>query len=121
MRSFGEQVKQVACANYGFFNQIEGVTPPEACYKGGPSPAKTKAEIMQYLRDSFKYGGEIMATVNSANMLEVVDGPYGGPRSKLGMETMAFWHTMDHYGQLVEYLRMNGIVPPASRPRQSKN
>jgi hypothetical protein len=41
VRSFAEQVKYVACANYGFFNEIEGKTPPESCEKGGPAPAKT--------------------------------------------------------------------------------
>jgi uncharacterized damage-inducible protein DinB len=116
VRSFGEQVKHVACANYGFFSEIEGTTPPEHCYDGGPSAAKTKAELMVYLRDSFDYGSRVAATLDQKNMLDVVDGPYGGPRTKLGIAVLAIWHASDHYGQLVEYLRMNGIVPPASRP-----
>ena len=51
------------------------------------------------------------------NMLDAVEGPYFTPNTKLGIATAAVWHASDHYGQLVEYLRMNGIIPPASRPR----
>ncbi len=116
VRGFGEQVKHVACANYGFFSEIEGATPPGHCADGGPSPAATKAELMTYLRDSFAYGSRVAATLDRTNPLQVVDGPYGGPRSKLGLAVLAIWHASDHYGQLVEYVRMNGIVPPASRP-----
>src|SRR5438132_9879918 len=56
VRSFAEQVKHVACANFAFFNEIEGKTPPPGCEKGGPAPAKTKAELVKYLQDSFDYG-----------------------------------------------------------------
>jgi hypothetical protein len=42
VRSFGEQVKHVACANFAFYNEIEKKAPPEGCEAGGPSPAKTK-------------------------------------------------------------------------------
>jgi uncharacterized damage-inducible protein DinB len=114
-RSFAEQVKHVACANYGFFNQIEGKTPPEHCEKGGPSPAKTKSELLKYLRDSFAYGDRILSTINARNALDRVEGPYAGPNTRLGMAVTAVWHVTDHYGQIVEYLRMNGIVPPATQ------
>jgi hypothetical protein len=50
-----------------------------------------------------------------ANALEPAGGPYGGMSTRLGLTTLAVWHASDHYGQLVVYLRMNGIVPPASR------
>jgi hypothetical protein len=115
VRTFAAQVKHVACANYGFFNQIEGTTPPDGCANGGPNPAKSKAELVDYLRASFAYGSRVAATIDETSMLDVVDGPYGGPRTKLGMAILGIWHASDHYGQLVEYLRMNGIVPPASR------
>jgi hypothetical protein len=115
VRSFGEQVKHVACANYAFFNQIEGKKPPDLCEKGGPDPAKSKAELLKYLRDSFTYGNRVLATVNSRNALDRVEGRYGGPNTKLGMCVTAVWHITDHYGQIVEYLRMNGIVPPTTQ------
>jgi hypothetical protein len=44
-----------------------------------------------------------------------VEGPYAGPNTKLGIAVAAVWHVADHYGQIIEYLRMNGIVPPPHR------
>lgn len=114
-RTFAEQVKHVACANFGFFNQIEKITPPAECSSGGPDPAETKAELMQYLRDSFAYAQKVLKTMTSANALEAVSGPYGGNSTRLGITTLAVWHASDHYGQLVVYLRLNGIIPPASQ------
>jgi hypothetical protein len=115
VRSFAEQVKHVACANFAFFNEIEGKTPPGNCEKGGPAPATTKAELLKYLRDSFDYGDTVLATINEKNTMERVEGRYGGPNTKLGMAVIAVWHIADHYGQIVYYLRLNGIVPPPTR------
>ena len=111
VRSFAEQVKHVACANYAFFNEIEGKTPPDLCEKGGPSPAKTKDELVKYLRDSFEYGNKVLATINEKNAMDRVEGRYGGPNTKLGIAVIA----TDHYGQVVYYLRLNGIVPPPTQ------
>src|ERR1700722_20209426 len=63
-RSFAEQVKHVACANFGFFNEIEGKTPPDLCEKGGPSPAKGKAELVKYLKDGIEYAKKACPTLN---------------------------------------------------------
>jgi hypothetical protein len=115
VRSFAEQVKHVACANFAFFNEIEGKTPPDGCEKGGPAPAKTKAEVLQYLRDSFDYGKKVLATINEKNAMERVEGRYGGPNTKLGIAVIAVWHIADHYGQIVYYLRLNGMVPPPTQ------
>lgn len=118
-RTFGEQVKHVACGNFAFFNEIEKKEPPSGCATGGPSPAKTKAELLTYLRESFDYAQSMLRTMTQANALEPVSGPYGGTSTRLGLTTLAVWHASDHYGQLVVYLRMNGIVPPSSQPAQS--
>ena len=114
VRTFGEQVKHVACANFAFYNEIEKKTPPEGCETGGPNPAKTKAELMVYLRESFAYAGRVLRTLTPSNAMEPVSGPYGGESTRLGIATLSIWHASDHYGQLVVYLRMNGIIPPAS-------
>jgi uncharacterized damage-inducible protein DinB len=114
-RSFAEQVKHVACANFAFFNEIEGKTPPQHCEQGGPNSAKSKAELVKYLKDSFEYGARVLATINAQNALERVEGPYAGPNTKLGIAVAAVWHVADHYGQIVEYLRMSGIVPPPTQ------
>ncbi len=111
-RSFGEQVKHVACAQFAFFNEFEGKKPPDDCEKGGHDPAKTKAELIKYLKDSFDYSNRVLATLTVQNALDRVEGRYAGPTTKLGISVVSVWHITDHYGQLVEYLRMNGIVPP---------
>jgi uncharacterized damage-inducible protein DinB len=115
VRSFGEQVKHVACAQFAFFNEFEGKKPPEDCEKGGHDPAKTKAELIKYLKDSFDYSNRVLATLTANNALDRVEGRYAGPNTKLGISVVAIWHLTDHYGQLVEYLRLNGIVPPMTQ------
>ena len=115
VRTFSEQVKHVACSNFAFFDEIEGKEPPAHCESGGPSSAQSKAELLAYLRDSFDYGERVIRETTEANSLDAAGGPYGGASTRLGIETLAVWHASDHYGQLVVYLRLNGIVPPASR------
>jgi len=115
VRSFGEQIKHVACAQFAFFNEFEGKKPPDDCEKGGSAPARTKAELIKYLRDSFDYGNRVLSTLNEKNALDRVEGRYAGPNTKLGISVVALWHITDHYGQLVEYLRMNSIVPPMTQ------
>jgi uncharacterized damage-inducible protein DinB len=115
VRSFGEQVKHVACAQFAFFNEFEGKKPPEDCEKGGHDPAKTKAELIKYLKDSFDYSNRVLATLTEKNALERVAGRYAGPNTKIGISVVAVWHITDHYGQIVEYLRMNGIIPPMTQ------
>lgn len=115
VRSFGEQIKHVACAQVAFFNEFEGKQPPADCEKGGHNPAHTKAELIQYLKDSYDYGNRVLATLTATNALDRIEGPYAGPNTKLGISVIAVWHITDHYGQLVEYLRMNGIVPPLTK------
>jgi hypothetical protein len=114
-RTFAEQVRHVACANFAFFKEIEKLPPPPDCEKGEPANIQTKADLMTYLGQSFVYGETVIAKVTSLNMTDSVEGRYAGPNTKIGMCITAVWHVSDHYGQLVEYLRMNGIVPPASR------
>lgn len=114
VRTFAEQVKHVACANEAWAKQIAGEEPPARCDLGGPNPAKTKPEILAYLRDSFTMIDKVIADTSDENLLHPNAGPYWGS-NRLSALTATVWHISDHYGQLVEYLRMNGIVPPASR------
>ena len=115
VRTFGEQLKHAACANEAFMLEIEHKQPPADCENGGPNPAKTKAEIVQYLRQSFERLNAAVDGLTPANALDPAGGRYGGQSTRLGLIPLAVWHGADHYGQLVVYLRMNGIVPPASR------
>ncbi|MGA2431453.1 MAG: DinB family protein [Candidatus Acidiferrum sp.] len=115
LRTFAEQVKHVACSNFAFAAELDGKTPPPDCDKGGPNPAKTRAELLAYLRNSFAAMNNSLNAVTSKNMYDPIEGPYGGPNTRLGIAGLAIWHVADHYGQIVIYLRENGIVPPASR------
>ncbi|HXY49212.1 MAG TPA: DinB family protein [Terriglobales bacterium] len=74
VRTF-EQVKHVAYANKAWAKQIMGEKPPERCDLGGPNSAKTKAEILAYLRDSFRRMDEAIVSTNANNLLQPVGGP----------------------------------------------
>ncbi len=119
VRTFGEQVKHVACGNEAWTKKLRGETPPDRCDLGGPNPARTKAEILAYLRESFAMlDKELAGTTADRLLAPVPPHPYAG-NNRLEVLEAALWHASDHYGQLVVYLRMNGIVPPASAERPS--
>src|SRR5579864_344318 len=115
VRTFAEQVKHVACSNFGFAAELDGSKPPEACDKGGPSPAHTRSELLTYLRDSFAALNKSLNAITVKNMFDPIKGPYATPNTRLGLAAICVWHAADHYGQMVLYLRLNGIVPPSSR------
>jgi uncharacterized damage-inducible protein DinB len=117
VRTFEQQVKHVAAANYMIAASILGEKPPvELGGENGPDSIKTKADATKFLKDSFAYVHKAVATVNADNATGLVKNPFGeGTASRLGLATLIVAHCFDHYGQMVEYLRMNGIVPPASR------
>jgi hypothetical protein len=114
------RVKHVACANFAFAAELEGQKPSDACDKGGPSPAKTKKELLVYLRDSFAAIRKSVGAIDAKNMFDPIEGPYAGPNTRLGMATVVVWHAADHYGQMILYFRENGFVPPASRSNPPK-
>ena len=116
VRTFAEQVKHVACSNFAFAAELDGEKPPERCDLGGPSPVSTRTELLKYLQDSFAAVKQSFHAINAKNMFDPIEGPYAGPNTRLGLAEVVVWHNADHYGQMVLYLRMNGIVPPASRP-----
>ena len=116
LRTFAEQVKHVACSNFAFAAELDGKTPPANCDKGVPCPATPRVQLLTYLRDSFAALNKSLNASTSKNMYDPIEGPYAGPNTRLGLAGVAIWHVADHYGQIALYLRLNGIVPPASRP-----
>jgi uncharacterized damage-inducible protein DinB len=107
------EVKHVAASNYFLWSSLTGDKFPEDFMGGnGPENLKTKAGIIKFLKDSFALGHKAAATLTTQNMLQPAEHTKS-PR--LHLATFAVAHAYDHYGQMVEYLRMNGIVPPASR------
>lgn len=113
-RTFAEQVKHVACANEAWAKKVKQEKQPEHCDVGGPNPAKTKTELIAYLRASVTEMDDAIASTNIGNSMEPIGGKYWGD-NRLSSLTAAVWHISDHYGQLVVYARMNGVVPPASK------
>jgi uncharacterized damage-inducible protein DinB len=117
VRTFGQQIKHVAAVNYELAAALLEQKPPvDIGDESGPASITTKAEILKYLKDSFEYVHKAIATINDKNLTDTVKSPFGeGNVSRLGLATAVASHGFDHYGQMVEYLRMNGIIPPASR------
>jgi len=117
VRTFAQQVKHVAAVNYELGAALLSEKPPvEIGDETGPASITSKADILKYLKDSFAYTHKAIDTINEKNMIETVKSPFGeGKVTRLSLATSVAWHGFDHYGQMVEYLRMNGIVPPASR------
>jgi uncharacterized damage-inducible protein DinB len=126
VRTFAQQVKHVATVNNRFFDSILGQTAPVAPDEGiasnGPDAIQTKEQIIQYLKDSFAHGHKAIATITGDNAFTPLSNPavpFLNTRAALAIFVGA--HAMDHYGQVVEYLRDNGIVPPASAQRPPAN
>jgi hypothetical protein len=113
VRTFALQVKHIATSNYFIWSPLTGDKLPEGLKDGnGPEGLKSKAEIIKFLKDSFALGHKAVATLTAENMLQTAEH---SKSTRLHLATFGVAHAYDHYGQMVEYLRMNGIVPPASR------
>jgi len=117
VRTFAEQIKHVAATNYLVASLILGEKPPvDVNDEKGPDSVKSKADILKYLKDSYAYAHKAVGTITEANVVEPIPSFDGkSTTTRLSLAMLFAWHGYDHYGQMVEYLRMNGIVPPASR------
>jgi len=111
VRTFSGQVKHVTGSSYYFFGGPDMSQADVKAKEDAVEKLTTKAEIVQALKDSFIKAHSFVDGITPENAF--VTMPNGSTRA--GMATFGLAHMMDHYGQLVVYLRMNGIVPPASR------
>lgn len=116
VRSFAVQVKHIAASNWFIWSPLTGDKLPEGLKDDGNGPAnlQTKAGIIKFLKDSFALGHKAAATLTAENILQ---SPANSKSTRLRLAEFGIAHAYDHHGQIVEYLRMNGIVPPASRPK----
>jgi uncharacterized damage-inducible protein DinB len=112
VRTFGEQVRHLAQANYAFFKGwgIPGEIDPKSL-----DNLKTKEQLMQALRNSYVFAHAAVDSITPENAFVALPGSESHKATRVSMAAFAAAHSMDHYGQMVEYLRMNGITPPASR------
>lgn len=118
VRTFAQQIKHVAATNYEIAAAILQVKPPIEIGddEAGPASIQSKADIIKFLKDSFAYMHRAIATITPQNQVESLKSPWGqNTVTRLGLTTLIVGHCFDHYGQMVVYLRHNGIVPPASK------
>jgi len=118
VRTFAEQLKHVAAANRAFAAAILGRPRPvsRAELTNGPAMLLSKTDIISYLQSSISECRVAVASLDSTNYHDRVINPFlQVPMSKLSIAAISFSHSYDHYGQLVVYLRMNGVVPPATQ------
>ena len=109
VNTFGQTVAHVAQANYYFFSTLGGAKPDVDMKAMGNLTSKEDA--VKALEGSFAYAHKQLATLTAANAFASVKDD----QTKTSMAAFGIAHMCDHYGQMVEYLRMNGIVPPASQ------
>lgn len=109
VNTFGQTVAHIAQANYYFFSTLGGAKPDVDMKAMGDLTSKEDA--VKALEGSFAYAHKQLATLTAANAFASVKDD----QTKTSMAAFGIAHMCDHYGQMVEYLRMNGIVPPASQ------
>ena len=117
VRTFALQARHIAFEINCVAAALLGEPIPSQERDNGPGDLRSKDQIMKYLRDAFAHAHKAVATLSNANLMETTTDPFN-PKAKTPRVVSVgifYWHTYDHYGQMVEYLRMNGIVPPASR------
>jgi len=110
VRTFAQQIAHVTQANYHYFGSF-APTQPTVDVKAIAN-LTSKDDLVKALKDSFAYGHAAIASITPQNAFQVINPK--NPVTPATQAAGAVAHAFDHYGQLVEYLRMNGIVPPAS-------
>src|SRR5580704_10781536 len=108
VRTFAQQATHVAEANYFFYNIVSGLKPdvdPQAILK-----LTKKDDVVAALSGSFAFAHKAISTLTPANAFEVLKFEEPGTWTRASLASFGVAHAFDHYGQMVEYLRMNGIV-----------
>jgi uncharacterized damage-inducible protein DinB len=120
VRTFAGQVKHLATDNYDMWSAITGDPLPHGIKDvNGPADLKSKADIMNYVKGSFALGRKAISMMTAENALDQI--PFRGMKmTRLELTFYALTHSMDHYGQMVVYLRMAGIVPGSVPMKMSK-
>ena len=112
VRTFAQEISHVATANYYFASKILGEKMPV-----DPKSIQgltTKEELLKAAADSFAYAHKALATIAPENAYTTIEG-VDGLHTRSVVASFISAHGFDHYGQMVEYLRMNGVVPPGSK------
>jgi hypothetical protein len=119
VRTFAEQVKHVARDVYVVSAAALGEKPPVdvGSTENGPASVQSKDQIVQFLKGAFVYAHKAAHSLTAANQTDLVPSPWGDGQvaTKGSLVSIVAWHSANHYGQMVVYARMNGIIPPSSR------
>jgi hypothetical protein len=112
VRTFAAQVTHVAQANFAFYSAVSGVKPDVDMSKIGAMTSKE--DCVDILAKSFAFAHKAIATITPENAFLTIK-PVDGMNTRVSVAAFGVAHGYDHYGQMVEYLRMNGLVPPGSK------
>ena len=112
VRTFAQEATHIMQANYNFYSLIGGTKPDVDVKSLGT--LTTKDQILPALAASFAYAHKAIATITPASAFETIVGAHG-MNTRITLASFGIAHGFDHYGQMVEYLRMNGVVPPGSK------
>jgi len=117
-RSFAEQLLHAAGANYYFTNPAMGKnTPVEENPKR--DQYKTKADVVAFVKKSFADGAAAIKAKGDKGMSDLIVDPFANQQTRILDFAYGFIeHCGEHYGQLVVYYRLAGLVPPESRPKK---
>ena len=114
MSTFGDQLVHVAGITQRFIDSAKGTKSDAA----QAHKTMTKPEVISLLKQTFQTGQEMLASLSDAQLLDPVKFPFGDRTvTRVTFWQGPFYQIRNHYGQLVVYLRMNGIVPPATARR----
>jgi hypothetical protein len=119
VRTFAQQAKHIATIIYMVASAGLNEKPPVDIGTGenGPDSIRTKEQIVAYLKGAFAFAHKNIGTLTAKNQLDNVKSPFGeGTVPRVMTASFVTAHTFDHYGQMVVYGRMNGVVPPSSQP-----
>jgi uncharacterized damage-inducible protein DinB len=118
VRSFGALLAHLAGASYEFCAAAKGEKTPHAEDEFEKS-AKTKADIVKALDSAIAYCDEVYTSLDDVKAAQIVNGAFGGQKgARAAVLVGNTGHFMEHYGNLVTYLRINGLVPPSSAPQR---
>ena len=119
VRTFSEQLKHIGEDLDALGAGILGEKRAADSDENGPKNVKTKDDVINYLKAAFAKGHSGIKTINQQNVVEEIQSPFGNNKvTRLSLAVSMIGHTNNHYGQIIEYLRMNSMVPPESQPRK---
>ena len=110
VRSLGQLIGHVADANFFICSSAAGEKPPQGGFEKGKT---AKADLSKALDDSIAYCDKVIGALDDKKGADVVQF-FGAPTPKLAVFNFNIQHCNEHYGNLVTYMRLKGIVPPSS-------